>query len=950
METAAVQTAGNAIGPAVAAGKCICNWLKREYSYVKHISLNFEKLEEENSRLSDKVADVLNELHCNESRKESTVECRGWLRRVKNMQTEIERLKSEYAKIPHTCLCGLWQCPALLKRVVKRTEDAASLKAEWGQITTMCDKAPTVWNDDGWTFYHPPLRNHMDMLIDWLNEEGFKRICIRGPTGVGKTTIMKMVRKKIRESGWFDYIFNVTQKDKSSILRDIQEEILSCLGKKMDKNDPPVRPEVISKTLMGKKYVLFLDELSSAVNFEEVGINHEQGKVVFACRDKYDGCTEKEMDVQVLSKEHARKLFWEVVGPDRDLEKNTAIKQIAEKIIDLCDGMPPILISIGKQLAGKNEIALWREKKSQLQSPKINRDYIIDRWAAEHFLECQRLSKVRDRGHAILDWFTENFLLEKGEKLGHLKMFVGFQRAALRIANEEESQSSLVENGETIEFHKWMQAKRVSLACTQLSSTLPPNPKCSRLSTLLIHENRLPEIPKQFFKYMSGLQVLCLREKGISGLPSSISRLRNLKGLFLDNCSCLVVLPPQIGHLQSLEILDVRHTGIYYLPSEIGQLGNLKCLKVSFTVGNNLTVNSGNCCQKGKDERIIRRKIIKKLSKLEELSIEVSPNSRRWDADADAVAKEITMLKKLTHLHFHFPQMESLDHFIRNSESWKANGETGEFEGFRSFNISVGQQGNSSASDFNAFECSAEKHLKFFAFSAGVEFPGAVSEVLKQATSFELIGHGTAGSLTDGLPDDTLEKLEVCIIEGCDEMTSIIKGNTNTTGGAFRCLKKLHIKKLRNLVSIWKGTIASESFSALTTLTLKECQGITKLFSLEVVRKLCKLQNLQVEDCAMIEKIIEAESSVESTAFPSLKNFQLCSLTSLSSICDVPLECPSLERILIKTCEALTTLPSVLQKAPKLREIQCAEDWWHQQKWPKNETGEQVRTFHLHFC
>ncbi|XP_022760811.1 uncharacterized protein LOC111307001 [Durio zibethinus] len=528
-------------------------------------------------------------------------------------------------------------------------------------------------------------------------------------------------------------------------------------------------------------------------------------------------------------------------------------------------------------------------------------------------------------------------------------MFVCFQRAALRIANREENLNFFVENGATIEIHKLIQAKRVSLARTRLPP-LPQKPKCAGMLTLLLHENSLREFPGQFFEYMPGLQVLWLRETGISGLPESISGLRNLRGLFLDNCSCLAVLPHQIGDLQSLKILVVRHTGISSLPSEIGRLGNLKCLRVSFkedaTVGNNFTVNSGNFNQNGIEERIIPRKIIEKLSKLEELSIDVSPNSRRWNANADEIAREITIFKGLTHLHFYFPQMESFEHFIQNSKSWKPNGENEEFEGFRSFNISVGQQGNSSASDFNVFECSAEKHLKF---SAGDGFPGAVSEVLKQATSFELIGHVTAGNLTDGLPDDTFEELEVCIVEECDAMTSIVNGNTNTTGVVFPCLEKLHIKKLPNLVSIWEGTVASESFSALSTLTLKECQGITKLFSLELVRKLCKLQNLQVEDCARIEKIIEAESIVESTAFPSLKNFQLCSLTSLSSICDASLECPSLERILIKTCEGLTTLPRVLQKAPKLREIQCAEDWWHQQEWPSNETEKQFRTFHRHF-
>ncbi|XVF65765.1 hypothetical protein PTKIN_Ptkin09bG0276400 [Pterospermum kingtungense] len=996
MDAPAVQVTGQAIAPSVEAGKGIYKWLKRKYHYVRHISQNFKELELANRRLRDAKRRVKKELNDNRSKKEITSECDTWLQRVKEIRAEIKTLTHKYENKPSTCLCGLWPFCTLLKlgkSVVKKTKEANDLRNE--QITIMADKSPTVhrshrWNNDVRIVHYPSFKNHMETLIDWLKEERFMRICIWGPPGVGKTTLMKTVHGNVCESCQLEYSFWVSLTEESRILEDIQEEILKCLDLRLDeKNGPVQRAEMISKMLKERKYVLFLDEVSSMINLEEAGIsyNHKHGKVVFASRDKFIGHTDEDLNVQRLSKEDARKLFWEQVGSDQ--EKRGEIKRIAEQIIDLCCGMPPIIVLIGKHLARENDPALWRDMKSQLQSPsrqiwqeweeyyksfklvydklhadhktcllywaifpfgqETNRDFIIDCWIAEHLFAWERLWQARDRGHAILRDLTNKSLLEKGEKLGHFKMFVCFQKAASKIANQENDWKLFVENGKRIENEEWLEAKRVSLARISIDP-VPEMPKCSGMLTLLLHENRLMEFPEQFFKYMHGLQVLCISESKINGLPSSISKLTHLKGLVLDSCHMLVQLPHQIGDLQSLEIF-VCHTGIYSLPSEIGQLGKLKCFRVSFrevanknhgTAGNNMTGNSSNCNHNGTEKRIIPSGIIKKLSKLEELIIDVDPDIKGWNRNAEVIAREITELKELTHLHFCFPYITSLEHFIENSESWKRNGEIQEFEGFRSFNILVGEQGNSSTLDFNVLECSAVKHLKF---STGVTFPAAVSNVLQQAKSFELVGHKTARSLTDNFSADTLQELEACIVEECNTMESIVDSNNNITGGVvFQNLEKLHMKKLPNLVTIWNGTIPldSKSFQALTTLTLKECHHIKVVFSLEMVRKLSKLQNLQVQNCTMIEKIIDTESTIDEflvlpEVLPELKNFQLSGLRNLSSVCKVSIQWRSLEIIQIETCEVLTSLPCIVENAPKLREIQCHEDWWHQQSWPNNE-------------
>ncbi|KAK8578650.1 hypothetical protein V6N13_100477 [Hibiscus sabdariffa] len=191
------------------------------------------------------------------------------------------------------------------------------------------------------------------------------------------------------------------------------------------------------------------------------------------------------------------------------------------------------------------------------------------------------------------------------------------------------------------------------------------------------------------------------------------------------------------------------------------------------------------------------------------------------------IAREITTLERLTHLHFYFSNMDSFQHFLENSKSWKRNG--------RSFNFFVGEQGNIPASDFNVFECSAEKHLKFS--RGGAKFSDAISVALKRATSFKLIGHTTARSLTDA----SELNLEAFTVEECQEMKSI----------------------------------------ANTTVSPASASGQPQL---------PKLQNLHIDNCERIENIIQAENSDDEVAFASLKEFQLSNLPRLSSICDASLE------------------------------------------------------------
>ncbi|KAL6971760.1 hypothetical protein U1Q18_031442 [Sarracenia purpurea var. burkii] len=109
------------------------------------------------------------------------------------------------------------------------------------------------------------------------------------------------------------------------------------------------------------------------------------------------------------------------------------------------------------------------------------------------------------------------------------------------------------------------------------------------------------------------------------------------------------------------------------------------------------------------------------------------PEEQSWKGIVNDIANEVASLKMLTSLCFYFPTVDSLTTFIA---SWN---------------------------DI---------------------IPVGIGEVLQQATAFELIGHCNVQSLSDfGMTN--MKSLEVCVIEECNDMRSIVDGCNNVVGSVF---------------------------------------------------------------------------------------------------------------------------------------------------------------------
>ncbi|KAI8025904.1 Disease resistance protein PIK5-NP [Camellia lanceoleosa] len=144
---------------------------------------------------------------------------------------------------------------------------------------------------------------------------------------------------------------------------------------------------------------------------------------------------------------------------------------------------------------------------------------------------------------------------------------------------------------------------------------------------------------------MTSLKVLDLCHTGVELLPSSLSKVIGLKVLYLSYCEYLKELPSSFGKLEHLEVLDIRGSGFNNIPSYIGNLNGLRPFRVSFArcEGENDTTEVQFNCN-----------VISKLSKLEELVIDVKSPRHKSNKVVVNIIKNVVTLKKLTKLQFCF--------------------------------------------------------------------------------------------------------------------------------------------------------------------------------------------------------------------------------------------------------------------------------------------------------
>jgi disease resistance protein RPS2 len=969
--------AGAVAGEVYKDGRSAVSYISGKIDYAKGLEDNYKRLKEAAKKLSAMRNDMENAAERDKT-KQLTEECKCWIDRVKESEKEVQILETVYVKKSKNRNGKFWarfspKRAELSKQMEKKCTELHGLLSEG--ILTVVEKPP----ERVITMHAPKIEDKSSLhlafkeILGHLRTPDVRRVGLWGIVGVGKTAIMQNMNNNADVAKMFDIVIWLTVSKYLGI-----EKLLRAITRRLKLNvDDITEPDEIAQRirteLEHKKYLLLLDEVSEVFDLHKIGISciQNDSKVVLATRYFHicDGMeTDAEVQVQRLSGDDAYEMFKEKLG--RNVNLSGTIEPKSKQVVKECSGLPLLIEKIARAFRKREEnLDLWEEGLRRLQERpttisesidevieslkfcynelredkqkfcflygalypgdcEIYIDHLLECWKAEDFIhDANEFRVARQKGWDILVDLFELSLLERSEKVNHVRMNKVVRRMAHKVSKEIVHFKILVKAEEQLQEApneaEWQQAVRISLMDNKLH-TLPEKPCCSSLSTLFLQRNlSLRVIPESFFELMQKLRVLDLHDTRITSLPSSISSLTCLKALYLNSCICLMKLPTDIEKLKCLEILDIRGTGINFIPIEIQGLIGLKCLRLSLS---DVGMGQSSDAEFGEG-------VLSKLSLLEELRINVNKGFLEKENAMDAINRKVASLKKLTSLSICFPGVDYLNTFILQFPPW----EVLDFK----FQFSVGSHDQTRYKDFDNSKYQMRRCLKF---ANGNGSPDPISKVLAQSDAFEWTGHKGASKLSD-FGVDNINMMRGCFIEGCHEIETLVDGNS-ITNSALTGLEEMHINDAANLTSIWEGVVHTGSLARLKTLTLCKCLSLKKIFSNDMIAQLSGLQNLKVEECFEIEEIImESENSgLEPDVLPNLKTLVLLDLPKVRSIwISDSIKWSSLKKIEISMCQLLTRLPFNKENAINLECIEVQRSWWDALAWQEAAIEQRLR-------
>lgn len=579
---------GILITPVTEIGKCLFIPLKREINLVIHYKKNIKNLSRHANYLESRreyVQGLMDEARCRSE--EPTPEVLNWLESVDEVQADKRRL-DDAVKDNKRCFKGWcldWRRHRRLSREAEWKLVIVMELQERGNFTRVSyDLPPTTIESfpvgDFEAF--ESTESAMNQIMDALEVDGIHIIGVYGMGGVGKTTLMKEVGRRLKRKKVFEVVLMVTISQKPE-LKKIQNEIAEKLGLKLHEDSESVRASRILKRMRSEKSILvILDGLWEGLELCDLGIpfgvDHKGCKIVLTARS-LDVCnvmdSQANIAVELLNKEDSWKLFKRKAG---DGVESPTLFQVAHDVVEECGGLPLAIVTLGRALRQKT-LPFWANTLIQLKRSiptnidgmnekvfsslmlsyncleteeiklcflfcclfpddyNIRMDKLTRYVMGEGFLrDVSTLEEASRKVHDLVDKLKASCLLLNGDEEGYTKMHDVVRDAAISISSND-CQGFLVKIGQRLrewpEREELERCKRISLVNNRIS-TLPSHAECPELLTLLMQNNwSLNRIPESFFEGMKSLRVLDLNNTSISSLPPSLASLTNLRTLCL---------------------------------------------------------------------------------------------------------------------------------------------------------------------------------------------------------------------------------------------------------------------------------------------------------------------------------------------------------------------------------------------------------------------------------
>ncbi|MFS8019845.1 putative P-loop containing nucleoside triphosphate hydrolase, leucine-rich repeat domain superfamily [Helianthus anomalus] len=486
-----------------------------------------------------------------------------------------------------------------------------------------------------------------------------QKIALCGMAGVGKTIMMKQLKKAAKDRKLFDCILTVHVGEDADLMV-VQQSVAEFIGENLTETTKDTRTERLHRRFEkisaegNKRILVILDDVWKKFHLDDIGLTHSLPngfKLLLTTRDE-NVCTQMGVEtsaifkIDVLKDAEARKLFWETTGlvPDSDIEPD--LHQIGEDIVKRCGGLPIAITTIASALRDNKEKDEWEDALSRLQNKRVDgynikaifeisyknlkeddlkaifilsglfpEDYNIGKedllrygWGLKLFQDVHTIAEARRRVNTCVNKLIRSNLLLKSDREGCVKMHDLVRDFVLSNFSNVKQASIVNHNSNVTEQLKEEDSyDRILLKC-ECMLELPVEFNHANLELLKLTDgDKLLKFPKEFYSRIEKLKIVSYENMHRPLLPHNLT---NLRALSLRSCSLVEDDISSIGDLVNLEVLSIVDCGIYKLPSRIGKLRKLKLLDLT---------GCANLC--------IDNDVLQNLEKLEELYMGVSKGS-----------------------------------------------------------------------------------------------------------------------------------------------------------------------------------------------------------------------------------------------------------------------------------------------------------------------------------
>ncbi|XP_022719621.1 uncharacterized protein LOC111277438 [Durio zibethinus] len=897
--------------------KCMFVPLKPHIDYIRNRNKNLEEFKKKIDLLKDERGRVKNAVDAAERNGEKIEEgVNKWLISVdEKINDEAEKVKALEDKAKKRCFIGL--CPNLKSyyQLGKKVEEDARVVAELleqGRFDRVSYRLAlegigTMPVKDYEAF--ESRTSTLAGIMEAIRDPKVGMIGVHGMAGVGKTTLVKEVARKVREESLFDEVVMATISHNPNI-RNIQGEIADMLGLRFDQEAETGRAMRLRQCFElrnDKKILVILDDIWERFDLEAIGIwfeedgnravDEKQGammqnigrssfnkfstvrKILLTSRSQDvlgHMKSERKFEIRILSQEEAMALFTKIVG---DTVEKPDFRSIAKQVVDKTDGLPVAISVIAKALKEKG-LDIWEDALRQLGSSTPTNIEGMQK-GVYSIIELSYNSLESEEARSLLQLCSWRplgsriyvpYLLRSSlglDLLGDVKTLKE-ARNSLNTLLDKLKASGLLHEGDSNGYVKMHDLVRnvcilITSGDEQIIVTEEADLKellkkrklknCKGINLVYSEIHELPytlECPKLKFLAMWS-------EDPLSEVSDNFFiEMKELKVLQLGGMG-FSSLPKSFVSLTNLQTLFLDDCKLHNI-AIIGELKKLDILTLNGSRIEQLPREIGQLthlrlldltdCSK---LVVIPENVISSLTCLEELYMGNSFD--RWDVEGNARLAELKDLCYLT----------TLDVQIRDAQILRGDLLSGKLKRYKIF---LGDGWDWSA------EHGYSRTLKL-KLNTSFNLDDGITMLLKNSEDLYVDELKGVSSVLYDLDKTGFPDLKSLHVQNNSEIQCIIDSSDRI---AFPILESLYLHSLVNLRKIC-GEVDVGSFAGLRIVKVGNCNTLENLFSFSLAITLSQLQEIEVIDCTKVIGIVTAEREQSNKASNQFGLRQLRSLT-----------------------------------------------------------------------